>query len=108
MCDYVEQPSVSSEKWRRARKGHQCCACRETIRPGDRYHHLSGIWDGEPDAFKHCARCWHLFQILVDRADGEVSLRLDCGTPWGDVFDPAEEPGDLAFLTPDEAQELAP
>ncbi len=106
MCDswYDEGPSAWSESWRRARKSHKCCACHEAIPAGHRYHYASGIWDGRPGSFKHCARCWHLLCLLEERTEG-VALRLDCGELWRDNFrDP--EPAELAFLTKDEAQEL--
>jgi hypothetical protein len=112
VCDYGESPTAWTECWRRARREHRCCACGETIRPGDRYHYLSGIWSGRPDRYKHCARCWHLLKLLEDQttaaADfGEgISLTMDCGELWRDNFD-APEPSELAFLTADEAQALA-
>lgn len=111
MCGFGESPSAWSEGWRRARKEHSCCACHEAIRPGDRYHFLSGIWDGHPNAYKHCARCWHLYYLIADQVDndgdGGIVLTLDCGELWRDNFGPESEPAELAFLTPDEAQALA-
>jgi hypothetical protein len=113
MCDYGESPAAWSAQWRRARKEHRCCACREGIRPGDRYHHFSGVWDGSPGSYKHCARCWHLYKLLEERQDpyaaedgAGISLTMDCGELWRDNFN-APEPAELAFLTPDEAQALA-
>ena len=107
MCDgQAETGSAYAEEWRTARKEHRCCACRETIRAGDRYHHVWGVWDGEVDTFKHCARCWRIFQALVERMDGDpVDLMLDCGTKWEENF--GELPADvaaLAFMTREEAQ----
>lgn len=109
MCDYGESPTAWSETWRTARKTHRCCACGETVRPGDRYHYLSGVWDGSPGSYKHCARCWTMFKMIEDVAEvfdeGGIRLDLACGELWRDNFsDP--EPTHLAFLTPDEAQEL--
>ncbi len=107
MCDrFADGPSAWSEKWRVARAEHKCCACHETIRPGDRYHFVSGIWDGSPDSFKHCARCWHLLLLLEERTEG-VALRLNCGELWRDNFGAETEPAHLAFLTPEEGQALA-
>jgi hypothetical protein len=101
-------PEAWSERWRRARKEHRCCACRETIRAGDRYHYVSGIWEGGPASFKHCARCWAMFAELTERTrwGDSVALQLDCGQSWEDVFTdaPPDEIAALAFLTPDEAQ----
>jgi hypothetical protein len=102
MCEEWDcGPDAYSEKWRKARKEHQCCACHETIGAGHRYHYLSGIWEGEPEEFKHCARCWKIYELLVDRAreqgnDVAPSLLLDCGTVWKD---PPDEIAALAFVT---------
>ena len=106
MCDVVDDgPSCWRSEWRRARKPHTCVGCVETIRPGDRYHYSSGIWDGDPDSFKHCARCWRVFQILQEESDfGAVDLELNCGEDYeGDN----PEMYALAFMTADEAQALA-
>lgn len=107
MCDFgSDGPAAWCETWRRARIEHKCCACWETIRPGDRYHYASGVWDGHGDSFKHCARCWAIFTKLLSVVEeGGVELRLNCGAEWRDNFDPAEEPVELAFITIDEAQE---
>ncbi len=109
MCDAYDTdgPSAWSETWRRARKAHGCCACGETIRPGDRYHYSSGVWEGRGESWKHCARCWVIYQSIADHADGSaIRLDLNCGELWRDNFS-APEPAELAFLTPDEAQALA-
>lgn len=108
MCDDLcDAPSAWRERWRRARTQHRCCACRETIRVGDRYHYASGIWDGHADSFKHCIRCWAIFRALVAESDDPVDLRLDCGELWSANFGVASEPVELAFMTADEAQALA-
>ena len=49
--------AASSRTVRKARKHHRCVECREDIKPGDRHEYLSGIWDGEPDAFRTCLSC---------------------------------------------------
>jgi hypothetical protein len=105
MCD-GDAPSASSDRWRTARKEHQCCGCGETIRRGDRYHFTSGIWDGEPASFKHCARCYAMWEALVDRADAREVVRYDlsCDDEWRD---PPDDVAALAFMTPDEGQTLA-
>lgn len=110
MLDEDYGPTCCSQRFRRARVRHRCCACGETILPRDRYHYTSGLWDGEPDSFKHCLRCWALFCELQARSVvGEVpALALDCGESWFDVFgdDPPPEVQALAFQTRDEAQAL--
>lgn len=103
-----EYPNAWRSIWRTARKQHTCCACREVIDAGHRYRYSSGIWDGEPSSFKHCVRCWRLFEALCDRADEPVDIGLSCGHTWEEIFAsaPPEDIVELAFLTPDEGQEL--
>ncbi len=36
-----------SETWRTARKSHKCEACGETIKPGEKYRYMVGIFDGD-------------------------------------------------------------
>jgi hypothetical protein len=110
MINYSDDCEAKASKatWRQARKAHRCCACHEPIPAGHRYHYVSGIWDHGPDSFKHCARCWQLYEELLDRTQwGDVvDLFLDCGQSWEDVFSsaPPDEIAALAFLTPAEAQ----
>lgn len=106
MCDFnTEGPDAFTERWRTARAEHECCACRETIRVGDRYKHSSGVWDGNPASFKHCARCAEVLDILVRENPDGVDLELNCG----EVYE-GDNPRmyELAFMTPEQAQrELA-
>ena len=105
MCDADDGPSACHETWRTARKEHDCYACGEVIRRGDRYHFTSGIWDGYPGSFKHCARCWKMFQWILGWSDAEA-VRYDLGC--GEVAEnPPDDVAALAFMTADEAQVLA-
>lgn len=104
MCDAFGEPVQAwSEKWRKARKEHWCCACEETIRPGDRYHYSSGVFDNSGFSYKHCARCWTIYKALVgyfhDLGDYEtcVDLELNCGEIWRY---PPPEVAALAFALP--------
>lgn len=107
MCDAfggLDSPAPWTEAIRRARKPHPCDVCAETIRPGERYHFSSGCWDGNWNAYRHCLRCWRMFEIVNRRAEGEADLLLDCGEVWDD---PPDEVAALAFLTANEIQALA-
>lgn len=105
MCDADEAPSFYADEWRRARKRHTCCACDETIQKDHLYHYAKGLWDGYFATFKHCARCWRLFDNLNQRNPGEVQLGLDCGEEYeGPETDPMYV---MAFMTPEEAQRYA-
>lgn len=102
MCDVADGPTVSDERWRKARIEHRCFACGEGIRPGDLYHVLSGKWDGRWERYKHCARCWSMFALLAAETCEPVDLSLDCGEVWEN---PPDDVAALAFMTPDEAQD---
>lgn len=105
MCE-AEGPSAWQEKVRKANKEHRCIACKETIRVGDVYNYSSGIWDGRPESYHHCLRCFTMLRALMDISQEPVDLHLACGNNWEDVFDdpPPEHLLKLAFMTPDEAQ----
>ena len=110
-CD--ESYEVYNETERAARKSHICGACRETIRPGDRYTRLFTVFDGETETIKRCARCQALHVHLREKCQqpGERSWdrlwpaeHLDCGEDyqenWGHA--PPESIQELAFLLPGE------
>ena len=98
-------PSTFSTRWRRARKEHQCCACCETIRPNELYHYFSGVWDGQGDDFKHCARCWQMVCDLQALGAEAVDLTLNCGEAF-EASDDHPMHG-LAFVTRAEGQRFA-
>ena len=103
MCEPADGPSVGTDAWPRASKPHVCCACREPVEPGERYHYYSGCWGGRWSTFKHCARCWLIVEHLWATTQEPVVLTLDCGEiyePHGDD-DPALE---LAFMSREDGQ----
>lgn len=57
--------SVFTEVVRTARKEHKCCECQRTITQGEKYHYISGLWDGSWDHYKTCEQC---FAIARDYA----------------------------------------
>jgi len=94
-----------SVTWRRARKAHVCCACHQTIRPRDRYHYTSIVFDGSAGSYKHCARCRMILENISAASGDYVYIRLDCGQLWEDVIGKVpDEIAALAFMTPDQAQ----
>ena len=107
MCDaHLEPAQVWRERWRTARKGHACYACHEPINPGDRYHFTSWVFDGSAGSYKHCARCWAMYEAICAAHDAQpgaysdawehVDLALNCGTVWEDEL--GELPADVAAL----------
>ena len=118
-CEVDGYNAVESRTMPRARKEHRCCACRETVRRGDRYSRTFVVYEGEPETYIHCLRCSAIFDAIAARHhDAEtdyweraIAWRLDCGHDWDEVFEesPPAEVARLAFMTADEAQrELAP
>jgi hypothetical protein len=105
MCDFDGNYCRAwNEKVRTARRAHTCCACREPIKAGERYHFLSGVWsDSGPDSFKHCLRCWVMYRAAAKRArengDDGAEILLDCGVIWEN---PPPEIEALAFALPGE------
>ncbi len=76
-CD-LDYPSCYTERYRRARLRHQCYECCGAIDPGDRYLHISGVWDDRPDSFKMHLTC----KALRD----ELAKRIDCDCiPFGNM-----------------------
>jgi hypothetical protein len=63
-CDF-DPPSVCRQETRYARKTHRCCECGRAIKPGERYEHVWGIWDGRPDTFKTCHICVSLREYVA-------------------------------------------
>lgn len=55
-CDY-DPPSVMHEERRKAKKEHRCCECGRTIRSGETYEHVWGVWDGSAGTYKTCGLC---------------------------------------------------
>lgn len=107
MCDGDYDDSVEIRRgWQRARLSHQCFACRETIRIGDRYHVTHQRYDGALESYKHCARCWQICEALWANGAEAIDFGLNCGETWEDAMGalPAAIAA-LAFLTPDEAQQ---
>lgn len=58
-CDW-DPPSVYSKALHAARKEHKCFECCCSIKPGEKYERVFGIWDGSRDTFKTCSRCLSL------------------------------------------------
>lgn len=105
MCDVdADFPSFYQASWVRAKIEHFCCACCEIVRPKDLYHLSKGCWDGRFSVYKHCARCWRLFEALDSKNPGEVALELNCG----EVYEGKDaDMLFMAFMTKDEAQRFA-
>jgi len=57
----VDYPaSVYTEKVIKARKEHVCGECRETIKKGEKYERVKGLWDGYWGTFNTCVPCMRI------------------------------------------------
>jgi len=105
-----EEYAVYFEHDRCARKEHRCSACKEAIRPGDRYCVVQMVYDGTASSIKRCLRCQKIHEHLrtlgepIDRLWPDE--RLDCGEEYRDHWgrEPPPEIAALAFVTNDEMQ----
>lgn len=61
---YCERPDFSAEQGYTAIKEHECCECRKSIRVGEHYVKCVIGMDGEVEAFKQHARCYHFARYL--------------------------------------------
>lgn len=55
--DGGEAPSFYDEKIVKARKQHKCCECHKTIKKDEKYHFVSGMWEGGFDTYRTCLPC---------------------------------------------------
>ncbi len=60
-----------------ARKEHKCGECRATIRKGQEYEYVSGLWDGDFGVHKTCMKCVTIRNHFMP--DGWVYGWLDQG-----------------------------
>jgi len=74
-------PECSKEKVIVARKEHTCCECGETIKRGQKYVHVRGLWERYWDTYKTCIGCKNIREHLCPRGFiyGELRDRIkDC------------------------------
>ena len=109
MCgDDGECCDLQIDRYIRARKEHRCAGCDYTIRRGDRYHYQKQLLDGSFEEWRHCLRCWTMIMALLHQPNVDwIEYGLDCGEDWVQNFGPLPpEVERLAFMPPDEAQDL--
>lgn len=110
MSAYGDEPvDVHAFHWPKARKQHECDACHETIRVGDKYVTETMLFDGAWETVKRCLRCEAIRKHLAKRMRGgdegeSPHWTLGCGHTyrerWGE--DPPPEIAALAFALPGE------
>lgn len=63
-CEY-EGPMAMRTVMRKARKEHRCCECSNTIKIGDIYEYVSGIWDNQASSYKTCGLCADVRSLII-------------------------------------------
>lgn len=72
----------------KARKPHRCQECYGTIQPGEKYHKITGVFDGSGFTHKICADC----QLLINELNEGKAFE---DTVWfGGLCEFASEEGD--------------
>jgi hypothetical protein len=102
---FDDHNTVYDENLVKARKAHQCGACKESILPGHIYVRVGIVFDGSASSVKRCLRCQKLHEHLRTKCatsgdDVWPAEELDCGLSyegeWGEL---PEEIAVLAFQT---------
>jgi len=65
MCDIAEPATTFWETTPTARKTYACCECGSEILPGEKYHKLTGVWDGVFATYKTCAVCQRVREAVI-------------------------------------------
>lgn len=78
MCstDY-DVASVYNEKMARATKDHVCTECGRTIKKGESYKNVWGVWVFGHDTYKTCQHCRVAQEWLSDECGGFLHGGLD-------------------------------
>lgn len=76
MTDY-DPPSLYISELRTARKQHKCGECYRPIMSGERYQHVRGVWNGEPETHKTCQHCLVGQNLLMDECGGFLHGGID-------------------------------
>jgi hypothetical protein len=66
-CVYVgdyEHPEFHRAVTRKAIKEHVCCECNRTIRRGEKYEYVSGMWDAYISNHKTCGDCLSIRDVF--------------------------------------------
>ena len=101
-----ETYDVYRETVRRARKQHECDACRAPIRPGDYYCAVSVVHDNVAETVKRCGACQrtheHLRVLCSERSSWDrenfwPDERLNCGLEYDEEWG-SEPPNEIASL----------
>lgn len=59
-------PELYNDAQRKARKMHRCIECDSPIEKGEKYHDISGKWDGQFESVKIHNDCYEFAEMLND------------------------------------------
>jgi hypothetical protein len=88
-ADY-DRPSVYSRTARQARKEHQCCECRATIKKGEVYEYVTLCYDGRWSEYKTCRPCAGIANDLGCRLHEGLYEQFFEIFGWNYLDDPAD------------------
>ena len=86
-CDF-ESPKIYNVKEPVARKEHICCECRCTIKPGEQYEKVEGLWENKFTTYKTCNDCLKIRLLLETEAPCYCLVH---GTLMEDFYDTMNE-----------------
>ena len=69
-----ESPDFCEDKIVIAKKEHICCECRDTIKIGEQYETVRGLWSGKFSTYKTCLPCRNIRETYCH-----------CGYVFGDL-----------------------
>ena len=72
--DDGESAQVYQETFPVARITHRCCECGAPILPGQKYHHVRGLWDEHWSSHRTCMPCHRIRENYCQ-----------CGFAFGDL-----------------------
>lgn len=72
MIDGGDRAEVWVESTQKARKEHRCGECGRTISPGEVYHKVFGVQDGDPFSGKWCSHCNVAKDWLWENCGGSI------------------------------------
>lgn len=77
MCEVYgdsDGPAFYDQRWRRARKQHECDSCKKTIEPGERYGSESYCQERGDRPYREviCAECHKVRETFSEAHGGEI------------------------------------
>lgn len=98
MCFFTDEyAQVWKRTVRKARKEHRCEECPRRIPRGEQYHHVSGIFDGDPFELKWCENCEAVRRRIHDIEIARGCREYEAWCPVGELREAISD-GDYGLL----------